>query len=121
MPAIAQNYSIPQGSTTQVNFAVSPPVGDTLLGAQIYYSVFALIQAIPQQPAVIKKALDNGIQIDDPVTQTFHVDLLQSDTENLVPGNYYLEVIVIDPTGGLTDTTEGVMTITSRSTVDFTA
>jgi len=120
MPAVAQNFTIPQGSTSQINFVVDPPVGETLLGTQIYWSVFPLLLDLPQLPAVIRKSLDNGLQVNDPIAQTFYVNLIQADTEDLPPGNYYHEVVVTDPTGALTVTTEGVMTLTQRATIDFT-
>lgn len=115
MPAVNQNFSIPQGTASQVDFVVNPKVGETLLGSVIYWNVFALIQDIVQGPAIIQKQLDAGIQIDDPVAQTFHANLVRSDTETLVPGNYYHEIVIVDGSGNPTTTTEGVMTLTARA------
>jgi hypothetical protein len=119
MPALAQNFTLPVGQATQINFVVVPAVGDTLLGSNIFWSAFATLQVLPQTPAVIRKMLDYGIQVDDPVAQTFHVTLTAADTQLLTPGNYAHETVIIDGEGNPTWTTEGVMTLTATATTDF--
>ncbi len=121
MPAIQQNFSIPAGDSMDVNFDVDPDDEDvvTLLGTTPYWVVYEQTHGIPFGDPVIKKVLDNGLQITDPALLKFTATLDYDDTKDLL-GNYYHEAFLIDGDSAHITTTLGIMTVTQTITRDFT-
>lgn len=110
---IVQNFSIPAGDDTNLNFDVDPDDGVSLVGSTIYWRVFEQVFGLPvagSEP-VIEKYTDNGLQVTDPDEQTFTVELDREDTIGLLR-NYYHEATIKDVDGNYVTVTTGIMTVT---------
>lgn len=110
---IVQNFSIPAGDSTDINFDVDPDDGISLVGSTIYWRVFEQMNGIPTAGVdpIIEKYTDNGLQVTDPDLQTFTVELERADTIDLLR-NYYHEATIEDVDGNFTTVTLGIMTVT---------
>jgi len=111
--ALIQNFSVRAGNSQAINFDVGPDDSTpSYIGMNIQWTVYqmSVIGQPDLQNIVLQKVLDDGLQIDDPETHKFHVDLSRGDTLDLV-GNYYHLAQVIDADGNYTDVTLGVMTV----------
>jgi hypothetical protein len=74
---------------------------------------------VPTGDPIIKKVLDNGLQITDPELLKFTAALSYNDTVDLL-GNYYHEAFVIDGNDDHVSVTVGTMCVTNTKTRDFT-
>jgi len=108
---LIQNFSVPAGDAMQVNFNVDPDGAISLLGSNIEWNVYKQQHGvITDQTPILTKTLDNGLQIDDPLTWTFHVTLLEADTIDLL-GNYrHSGKVTIE--GSKITVVDGVMCVT---------
>ncbi len=112
---IIQNFSVPANDDVKLNFTLTPLSGASIgPGAQIFFNVYEqeFGNVEPGVPPVIVKVLDHGIEVTDPNAKKFTVQLLKTDTVNLLR-NYGYEVLVIDVDGNQVRTTVGILTITA--------
>ena len=118
---LIQHFSLSAGDAAEINFDVDPDSGVSLLGATPYWLAYEQDNGVPDIDAgpVLKKVLDNGLQITDPDLLQFQVILDFDDTKDLL-GNYYHEAFVIDADDRHVTTTVGIMTIKQTATRDFT-
>ena len=110
---ITQNFSIPAGDSVDINFDVDPDEGGSLIGSTIYWRAYEQESGLPvagSEP-VIEKVLDDGIQIVNPDTLQFVVELDRADTVNLLR-NYYHEATIKDQDDNWVTVTLGIMTVT---------
>jgi len=117
---LIQNFSVPAGDAIDVNFDVDPDAElETLLGTTPYWVVYEQVFGVPTGDPIIKKVLDNGLQITDPELLKFTAALSYNDTVDLL-GNYYHEAFVIDGNDDHVSVTVGTMCVTNTKTRDFT-
>jgi len=110
-----QNFSVQAGDVTDVFIDIDPDDEVSLVGSQIFWSVYA--QALGQplagvDPVIEKNNLDGGtIVIVDPDTQKLKIPLETADTIGLLR-NYYHETTVQNPDGtGRITVAIGYMTV----------
>ncbi len=116
---IMQNFSLPAGDAADINFDVDPDAGQTLMGSMIYWEMFEQKHGVPVPGVdpVVRKVLDDGLQITDPDELKFTVSLQRADTIGLLR-NYYHEAKVVDVDGNHVTVTQGVATITQTEIRD---
>ena len=111
---LIQNFSLPAGDDTAVHFDVGPDGGISLLGSNIFWVAYEQKHGIvTNKTPIIKKVLDDGLQIDDPDLLQFTVALTEADTLNL-QGNYKHEALVIIDGNRIT-VANGIMCITETN------
>jgi len=118
------NFSIPAGDVLTLNIDISPdatPVLPTLLGSNIYFNAWKAPFGLKTGDPVIHKALDHGIEIDDPDLLKYHISFDMDDTIDQERTTHYFETTVVDGSGNHLTPTIGIMTITEAGTGDFTA
>ncbi len=92
---LIQNFSIPAGDGMAVHFDVGPDGAISLLGSNIMWVAYKQQHGmVTDTTPIIKKVLDDGLQIDDPTLLQFTVTLTKDDTIDLL-GNYKHEALVI--------------------------
>jgi hypothetical protein len=113
---LIQNFSVPANSDQILTFTITSGIpNDSLVGATIYWRVYdqefgCVVPTIP--PVISKSSLSGGgITILASPPMTFTVDLLRTDTVNLLR-NYYHEATVVDEIGENEPVTVGIMTVT---------
>jgi len=117
MPRI-QNFSVPQGDTTVVNFDVDPDEGVNLSGATIIWRVYNQRNGLKYGDPIISKATDgDGIEITDPDLLKFAVLLNRDDTIDLLR-NYFHEAKIYDSQKDGVTVTVGLMTVTETANRD---
>jgi len=119
---LVQNFSINAGDPVRVNIDVNPDTGVSLIpGVQIFWTAFKQRFGVPvtTEPPAIRKVLDAGIEIDDPDTLTFHVDLDAADSIDLL-GNYYHETVIQSVAGDKLTVNCGEVTVLFTATRDLT-
>ena len=114
MPAY-QNFSVPEGESTTVNFDVGPDEGQTLAGAEITWSMYAQDCGAPSGDALVTKTMGSGITVTDNLLLTFALALEREDTLDLDLGNYYHELTIKDADNNYTTPTVGIVTITQTA------
>jgi hypothetical protein len=109
-----QNFSIPAGFNEIIVFEILETVTTTLDGCTILWNAYptAFGMRIAGAAAVIAKSTTDGNVMPMTSPLSFQVQLMTEDTQNLLPGNYYQESSIIDPTGQLIGGSFGIMTVT---------
>jgi len=110
---IIQNFSVCANNDTDINFDIGPDEGQSLIGTTIYWKAYQQMFGVPvpDTPPVIVKYSDNGLQVTDPDTGKFVVEISHDDTVDLLR-NYYHEATVVDENGNIVTVTIGIMTVT---------
>lgn len=112
---LIQNFTVPAGDLTPVDFDISPDASNTLDNCVVYLSVYEQVYGLPvvDVPPVIEKTSLSGGDIDvtDAGHQRFTVTFVGTDTVALL-GNYYHEVTIVDAADNKVTVTVGIMTVT---------
>ena len=115
---LIQNFSVEAGDPTKVNVDVDPDVGVSLLGATIYWSVYAQKFTMPYGDPILRKVSDHGITITDAEALKFQITIDGADTTNYL-GNFYHETQIIDSDNNLVTVNQGIMTIKRTVNRDY--
>ena len=118
MTEIRQNFSLIAGDDTDVDYGLTPapePPFDITL-AQMTWTAYPQVRGVPDKNmGVISKTLaDGGIVIEDAASYTFTV-LLTSDDSIDLDGNYFYDIVIIDPSNRRSTPTIGTMTVVDTS------
>jgi len=105
------NFSVASGDDYLL---VVDSVGEVLSGSNILWQLF------PQQhgvimldtPLISKSLIGGGVEILPSPPESFAVVIGATDTEPLLPGNYYQECRVVGPGGGVATVLRGFVTVT---------
>lgn len=81
----------------------------------IIYTIHASTpQKNPESPALVTKTVGSGVTVNDPSGGVFQVDVADSDTENLWPGAYYHQVMLVNSLGERFKPLSGTLQLTDR-------
>lgn len=122
MTEVRQNFSLIAGDDTNVDYGIAPTPDDPpldLAQAEMTWTAYPQMRGVADKTGavIVKSVADGGIEIEDAAEYTFAVFLQSADTMDL-GGNYYYEIVVIDPANDnrRSTTTIGTMTVIDTGT-----
>lgn len=121
MTETRQNFSLIAGDTTDVDYGIAPtpdPPFD-IAQTQLSWTAYPQVRGVADKTmAAITKTLANGgIGIEDAATYAFVVHLATADTLEL-SGNYYYEIVIVNPLNNNHRSTPTIGTLTAINTGD---
>src|SRR5262249_55700489 len=121
MTDIRQNFSLMAGDDTYVNYGIVPPPVPSidLTQANMTWAAYPQLRGVADktQQVISKTRVGGGIEITDPANYQFRVDLDNADSVSLA-GNYYYEIVIIDPNNANRRSTPTIGTMTVVDTSD---
>jgi hypothetical protein len=118
MTELRQNFSLIAGDDTDVDYGIVPPPDPPFDMAQVNmtWTAYPQVRGVADKTAsvVIKTSADGSIAIEDAPSYVFSVLLASADTMDL-SGNYYYEIVIIDP---LNDNRRSTPTIGTMTVID---
>jgi hypothetical protein len=118
MTELRQNFSLIAGDDTDVDYGIVPapdPPFD-MAQANMTWTAYPQVRGVADKTAsvVIKTSADGSIVVEDATSYAFSVLLASADTMAL-SGNYYYEIVIIDP---LNDNRRSTPTIGTMTVID---
>src|SRR5262249_30137044 len=121
MTDIRQNFSLMAGDDTYVNYGIVPPPVPSidLTQANMTWAAYPQLRGVADktQQVLSKTRAAGGIEITDPANYQYRVDLESADTVTLA-GNYYYEIVIINPADQNRRSTPTIGTMTVVDTSD---
>jgi hypothetical protein len=110
---LIQNFSIPAGNSVEIDFELPSPDDEILSGFNVVWKAYEQEHGVVTIPlvTVITKSLEGGGITLGTAPISFTISIAGADTVNLLD-NYYHEAAIVDPSGGVITSAQGVMTIT---------
>jgi hypothetical protein len=118
MTELRQNFSLIAGDDTDVDYGIVPapdPPFD-MLQVNMTWTAYPQVRGVADKTmsVVIKTSADGSIVVEDAPSYAFSVLLASADTVAL-SGNYYYEIVIIDP---LNDNRRSTPTIGTMTVID---
>jgi hypothetical protein len=118
MTDLRQNFSLIAGDDVGVDYGIvpHPPVPIDLMQADMTWTAYPQVRGVADKttPVIVKTKAEGSIEILDPANYTFKVDIDSADTMEL-SGNYYYDIVIIDP---LNDNRRSTPTIGTMTVID---
>jgi uncharacterized protein DUF4054 len=121
MTEVRQSFSLIAGDDMDADYGLVPPPQPPidLTAVDITWSAYPQIRGVADktQLVVVKSTSDGSIEVTDPANYYFTVYLASADTVAL-SGNYYYEIVIIDPGNNNRRSTPTIGTMTVIDTGD---
>jgi hypothetical protein len=120
MTELRQNFSLIAGDDTDVDYGIVPPPDPSfdMLLANMTWAAYPQVRGVADKTVAVvsKGTADGGIIVEDAPSYTFTVKLVSADTTDLA-GNYYYEIVIVDPPNNdrRSTPTIGTMTVIDTS------
>jgi hypothetical protein len=118
MTELRQNFSLIAGDDTDVDYGIVPPPEPPfdMTQANMTWTAYPQVRGVADKTmsVVIKTSADGSIVVEDAPSYTFSVLLASADTMAL-SGNYYYEIVIVDP---LNDNRRSTPTIGTMTVID---
>lgn len=121
MTDVRQNFSLIAGDDIYVDYGITPPPPEPidLTQADMTWTAYPQVRGVPDKTmaVIVKTRAGGGIEIVDSANYLFKVDLESDDTMQL-SGNYYYEIVIINPADNNARSTPTLGTMTVTNTAD---
>jgi Protein of unknown function (DUF4054) len=121
MTDVRQNFSLIAGDDIDVDYAITPPPPTPidLTQADMTWTAYPQVRGVADktQAVITKTRAGGGIAITDSANYLFKVDLNGADTMQL-SGNYYYEIVILNPADNNARSTPTLGTMTVTNTAD---